>query len=67
MFVDITDKDQATCPVASSIQLMTLIDSKSDSKSLSKKSEDGKVNTTLQATRTEKLMLSRPLARLKGR
>ena len=53
MFVDITDKDQATCPVASSIQLMTLIDSKSDSKSLSKKSEDGKVNTTLQATSLE--------------
>ena len=53
MFVDITDKDQATCPVASSIQLMTLIDSKSDSKSLSKKSEDGKVNTTLPATSLE--------------
>ena len=52
MFMD-TDKDQTTCPVAHSIQLMTLIDSKSDSKSLSKKSEDGKVNTTLQATSLE--------------
>ena len=53
MFMDTTDKDQTTCPVAHSIQLMTLIDSKSDSKSLSKKSEDGKVNTTLQATSLE--------------
>ena len=44
--MDITDKDQTTCPVASSIPLMTL----TDSKSLSKKSEDGKVNTTLLAT-----------------
>ena len=51
--MDITDKDPTTCPVASSIQLMTLIDSKSDSKSLSKKSEDGKVNTTLLATSLE--------------
>ena len=51
--MDTTDKDQTTCPVAHSIQLMTLIDSKSDSKSLSKKSEDGKVNTTLQATSLE--------------
>jgi len=49
----ITDKDQTTCPVASSSQLMTLIDSTSDSKSLSKKSEDGKVNTTLPATSLE--------------
>ena len=49
----ITDKDQTTCPVASSIQLMTLIDSKSGSKPLSKKSEDGKVNTTLPATSLE--------------
>ena len=51
--MDTTDKDQTTCPVAHSIQLMTLIDSKSDSKSLSKKSEDGKVNTTLPATSLE--------------
>ena len=51
--MDITDKDPTTCPVASSIQLMTLIDSKADSKSLSKKSEDGKVNTTLPATSLE--------------
>ena len=51
--MDITDKDPTTCPVASTIQLMTLIDSKSDSKSLSKKSEDGKVNTTLPATSLE--------------
>ena len=51
--MDITDKDQTTCLVASSIQLMTLIESKSDSKSLSKKSEDGKVNTTLPATSLE--------------
>ena len=51
--MDTTDKDQSICPVAHSIQLMTLIDSKSDSKSLSKKSEDGKVNTTLQATSLE--------------
>ena len=53
MFMDITDKDPTTCPVASSIQMMTLIDSKADSKSLSKKSEDGKVNTTLPATSLE--------------
>ena len=53
MFMDISDKDQTTCPVASSIQLMTLIHSKSDSKSLSNKSEDGKVNTTLPATSLE--------------
>ena len=51
--MDTTDKDQTTCPVAHSIQLMTLIDSKSDSKSLSKKSEDGKVNTTLPTTSLE--------------
>ena len=51
--MDITDKDPTTCPVASSIQVMTLIDSKSGSKSLSKKSEDGKVNTTLPATSLE--------------
>ena len=51
--MDTTDKDQTTCPVAHSIQLMTLIDSKSDSKSLSKKSEDGKVNTTLPAASLE--------------
>ena len=49
----ITDKDQTTCPVASSIQLMTLIDSKSGSKPPSKKSEDGNVNTTLPATSLE--------------
>ena len=53
MFMDTTDKDQTTCPVAHSIQLMTLIDSKSDSKSLCKKSDDGKVNTTLPATSLE--------------
>ena len=48
--MDITDKDQATCPVASSIQLMTL----TDSKSLTiKKSEDGKFNTTLPAKSLE--------------
>ena len=52
--MDVTDKDQTlTCPVASSIQLMSLIDSKSDSKPPSKKSEDGKVNTTLPATSLE--------------
>ena len=51
--MDTTDKDQTTCPVAHSIQFMTLIDSKSDSKSLSKKSEDGKVNTTLPAASLE--------------
>ena len=52
--MDITDKDQATCPVASSIQLMTLTDSKPDSKSLTiKKSEDGKFNTTLPAKSLE--------------
>ena len=56
MFIlDINDKDQTTCPVASSNQLMTLTYSKPDSKSLSKKSqnvtaEDGKDNTTLPAT-----------------
>ena len=49
----ITDKDQTTCPVASSIQLITVTDSKSDSKSLSKTSEDGKVNTTLPAKSLE--------------
>ena len=52
------NKDQTTCPVAFSIQLMTLTDSKVDSKSLSKKSEnvtaeDGEVNTTLPATSLE--------------
>ena len=46
--MDVTDKDQTTCPVASSIQLMTLTDSKSLFKS-----EDGKVNTTLSATSLE--------------
>ena len=41
MFIlDINDKDQTTCPVASSIQLITLTYSKPDSKSLSKKSEN---------------------------
>ena len=59
MFIlDINDKDQTTCPVASSIQLMTLTYSKPDSNSLSKKSEnvtaeDGKDNTTLPATSLE--------------
>ena len=59
MFIlDINDKDQTTCPVASSIQLITLTYSKPDSKSLSKKSEnvtaeDGKDNTTLPATSLE--------------
>ena len=52
--MDVTDKDQTlTCPVASSIQLMTLTESKLDSKSFSMKSEDGKVNTTLPATSLE--------------
>ena len=51
MFMDLTEKDQTqTCPVASSIQLMTMTDSKPESMSLSKKSENGKVNTTLPAT-----------------
>ena len=55
LILDINDKDQTTCPVALSIQLMTLTYSKPDSKSLSKKSEnvtaeDGKDNTTLPAT-----------------
>ena len=59
LILDINDKDQTTCPVTSSIQLMTLITySKPDSKSLSKKSEnvtaeDGKDNTTLPATSLE--------------
>ena len=59
MFIlDINDKDQTTCPVASSIQLMSLTYSKPESKSLSKKSEnvtaeDGKDNTTLPATSLE--------------
>ena len=59
MFIlDINDKDQTTCPVASSIQLMKLTYSKPDSNSLSKKSEnvtaeDGKDNTTLPATSLE--------------
>ena len=60
MFIlDINDKDQTTqCPVASSIQLMTLTYSKPDSKSLSNQSEnvtaeDGKDNTTLPATSLE--------------
>ena len=54
--MDVTDKDQTlTCPVASSIQLMTLTDSKPDSKSFSKKSEDGKVNTALPATSMENI------------
>ena len=52
------NKDQSTCPVASSIRSITLTDSKVDSKSLSKKSEnvtaeDGEVNTTLPATSQE--------------
>ena len=60
MFIlDINDKDQTTCaclPVFD--QLMTLTYSKSDSKSLSKKSdnitaENGKVNTTLPAKSLE--------------
>ena len=57
MFIlDINDK--TTCPVASSIQLITMTYSKPDSKSLSKKSEnvtaeDGKDNTTLPATSLE--------------
>ena len=51
MSMDLTETDQTqTCPVASSIQLMTLTDSKPESMSLSKKSENGKVNTTLPAT-----------------
>ena len=56
MFIlDINDKDQTTCPVTSSIQLITLTYSKPDSKFLSKKSdnvkaEDGKDNTNLPAT-----------------
>ena len=59
MFIlDINDKDQTSCPVASSIQLMTLTYSKPDSKSLSKKSENvtaevGEDNTTLPATSLE--------------
>ena len=51
MFMDLTEKDQTQiCPVASNIQLMTMTDSKPESMSLSKKSENGKVNTTLLAT-----------------
>ena len=54
--MDVTDKDQTlTCPVASNIQLTTLTDSKPDSKSFSKKSEDGKVNTALPATSMENI------------
>ena len=58
IILDINDKDQITCPVASSIQLMSLTYSKPESKSLSKKSEnvtaeDGKDNTTLPATSLE--------------
>ena len=59
MFIlDINDKDRTTCPVASSIQLMTLTYSKPVSNSFSKKSknvtaEDGKDNTTLPATSLE--------------
>ena len=59
MFIlDINDKDQTTCPVASSIQLMTLTYSKPVSNSFSKKSknvtaEEGKDNTTLPATSLE--------------
>ena len=53
--MDVTDKDQTTCPVASNIQLMTLTDSEPDSKFFSKKSEDGKVNTTLPATTLENI------------
>ncbi|CAH3167755.1 unnamed protein product [Porites lobata] len=56
MFMDVTDKDQTlTCSVASNIQLTTLTDSKPDSKSFSKKSEDGKVNTALPATSMENI------------
>ena len=56
MFIlDINDKDQTTCLLASSIQLMTLTYSKPDIKSLPKKSEnvtaeDGKDNTTRPTT-----------------
>ena len=59
MFIlDINDKDQTTCPVASSIQLMALTYSKPVSNSFSKKSknvtaEDDKDNTTLPATSLE--------------
>ena len=60
MFIlDINDKVQTTqCPVASSIQLMTLTYSKPESNSLSKKcenvtAEDDKDNTTLPATSLE--------------
>ena len=59
MFIlDINDKDQTTCPVASSIQFMTLTYSKPVSNSFSKKSknvtaEEGKDNTTLPATSLE--------------
>ena len=64
MFIlDINDKDQTTCPLASSIQLITLTYSKPDSKSLSKKSEnvkaeDGKDNTTLPATSLENRVIN---------
>ena len=58
LILDINDKDQTTCLVTSSIQLMTLTYSKPDSNSLSKKSENvtaenGKDNTTLPATSLE--------------
>ena len=56
MFIlDINDKDQTTCLLASSIQLMTLTYSKPNINSLPKKSEnvtaeDGKDNTTRPTT-----------------
>ena len=58
LILDINDKDQTTCPVASSIQLMTLTYSKPNSKSLSKKSEnvtaeDSKDNTTVASYKPE--------------
>ena len=53
MFIlDINDKDQTTCPVASSIQLMTLTYSK-PVKSKNVTAEDGKDNTSLPATSLE--------------
>ena len=64
MFIlDINDKDKTTCPVASSIQLITLTYSKPDSNSLSKKSEnvkaeDGEDNTNLPATSLENRVIN---------
>ena len=60
LILDINDKDQTTCPVASSIQLMTLTYSKPDSKSLSKKSEnvtaeDSKDNTTVTSLKNREI------------